>query len=195
MNRLLVAVLFAGTACAADAATYTVDFDSYALGENLRGQDLGGVVLQSRGFASITPTGSHGILPDDKGRYTTPFIAQFTTAEVTSVSIDMGDFGGDADSLYLEAYDVSGRLIWREASYLSEGYAGMRTLSLTSAVDIASIRFYAVGLGGENSIFADNLTFATRAPLSTVPVPATALLLASGLGAAVLRARPSGRGR
>jgi hypothetical protein len=103
--------------------------------------------------------------------------------QVTSVSVDLGDFGGDADGLFLEAFDANGALVAADSDLLAAGTGGMLTLSV-SAAEIWAIQFGARAPSVDgSSVFADNLSF------EVVPEPATALLLGSGLAALSLRSR------
>ncbi len=95
----------------------------------------------------------------------------------------MGDYGADADSLYLYAYDSANALVDSAYFYNSaSSYAG-NTLSVsTGSASIAWVEFYGVSLltnnGNNNSVYWDNFTFNDSA---SVPEPSTMLLLGSGL--------------
>lgn len=94
------------------------------------------------------------------------------------VSVDMGDHGGDADNLYLEAYDSTSTLVDSAYFYAPAETGGLYTLSVsTGSTSIAWVEFYAVG-GNNNSVYWDNFTFNDSA---SVPEPSTMLLLGSGL--------------
>jgi len=122
------------------------------------------------------------------------FIASFSTP-VSSVSIDLGDYGQDRDTLSLSAFsgaNASGALLGSATDTLAADQTStftFRTLSL-SAAGIQSITF-----GGTfssdttstndftNSLFADNLTVNAS---TTVPEPATLVLLVSAMPIAAL---------
>ena len=118
------------------------------------------------------------------------FIASFSTP-VSSVSIDLGDYGQDRDTLSLSAFsgaNASGSATDTLAADQTSTFT-FRTLSL-SAAGIQSITF-----GGTfssdttstndftNSLFADNLTVNAS---TTVPEPATLVLLVSAMPIAAL---------
>lgn len=129
----------------------------------------------------------------------TAFVGNFSTP-VRSVSIDMGDFGGDEDDLFIEAFglpDAGGPIIASDAAQLVGG--GGDWTGATLSVDagsplISSIRF----MGGDdafetsfgtfvvpNSVYYDNFTI-------IVPEPsAVALLGLSGVTLLGRRQRPS----
>lgn len=115
----------------------------------------------------------------------TAFVATFSQP-VQQIAIDMGDFGGDPDTLLLEAFstvDASGAILTSATTQLPLGGSSFTqaTLSVDAGAPlIRSIRF----MGGTesfqtpfgiisvpNSVYYDNLTV-------TVPEPASLALLA-----------------
>jgi len=95
------------------------------------------------------------------------------------VSVTMGDYNGDADNLYLYAYDAASNLVGSDLFVNpASSYAG-HTLSVSSAIsNIAWVEFYGVGLGN-NSVFWDNFSFEGA---SVIPAPSAILLGTIGAG-------------
>lgn len=119
-------------------------------------------------------------------------IATFSEA-VFSVSVTMGDYNSDSDSLYLFAYDGGGTQI--DSAFFANPASSIkgRTLGVSSSLtDIAYVEFYGVGLG-QNSVLWDNFSFnedISSYNQAVVPEPATIILLGAGLiGAAGVRER------
>ena len=141
--------------------------------------DFTGAVPPSFGARTLSPF-SH----QDSN---TPFIANFSSV-ISSLSIEMGDFGGlnaDLDTLTMIAYDAldgGGNIIGTTTATCCGGAApGFVFTTLTvSGAGIRSVRF--IGGGGAstaNSVYYDNIT-ATFGP-APVPEPATMMLLGTGL--------------
>ncbi len=99
------------------------------------------------------------------------------------VSIDLGDFNADADTLFLNVYNSSNVLIASDADAINAAFTGMVTLSVAAA-NIAYVEFFGIGTNG-NSVFADNFTFDAAA----VPEPVSLLLLGTGAAGLVAQAR------
>jgi hypothetical protein len=136
-------------------------------------------------FAPGGPNGTRSLISstDEEPFLAYPFRADFDVPAWT-VSVDLGDFGDDADQLFLNAYNSSNVLIASAGQLLGAGVSGMVTLNVATA-GIAYVTFGAVGDGG-SSVYADNLSF-------DVPEPASAAVL--GLGVLGLAARRRLRGR
>lgn len=110
-------------------------------------------------------------------------IATFSES-VFSVSVTMGDYNSDHDSLYLFAYDGNGSQIGGAFFANPDSSIAGTTLSVSSsATDIAYVEFYGVG-GGQNSVLWDNFSFNEEVGSnnqSPVPEPATIFFLGAGL--------------
>lgn len=192
----------AGLSAPSSAAVVTIDFEGFADGQTISGIDLGGVTL-TRGPSTLVisdpPRGlsERGIKgePFSGGEYRADF-----AEDTTFVSIDLGDFGGDEDTLYLRAFDFLGNLIDSASEVLARSTEGLRTLEVTGGA-IAYVLFGSSG-DFESSVYADNLSFERRGGVtpdpepdpdpqpSPVPLPAGGALLFGGLlGLSALRRR------
>lgn len=97
------------------------------------------------------------------------------------VSITMGDFGHDEDTLFLYAFDSAGRQVgYSTIINPSTSFAGVTLSVRTVLPTISSIKFFGPSDISNNSIFWDNLTIGGGQG-SPVPEPATFLLLGAGL--------------
>jgi len=125
----------------------------------------------------------------------TAFVATFDRP-VKAFSIDMGDFGGDPDTLFLEAYsgvNATGSLLASTTTMLPQGGSLFTEASLSVALDqplIQSVRFrggteqFSTPFGTfsiPNSVYYDNISV-------VIPEPASLSLLA-GAGMLALRRR------
>jgi hypothetical protein len=127
------------------------------------------------------------LLPDFSGNaaYNSPYstpgnstIATFSSP-ANYVSVTMGDYDADADSLYLYAYDAASNLVGSDLfANPASSYAG-HTLSVSSALsNIAWVEFYGVGVNN-NSVYWDNFSFEGA---SVIPAPSAILLGTIGTG-------------
>jgi hypothetical protein len=108
--------------------------------------------------------------------------AQFSVGGVNYVSIVMGDFDDDEDSIYLQAYGHADNLLVEDADTVPEWLYGGRTLSV-SAPDISYVDFWGTGLNN-NSVYFDNFEY------GVVPEPASFLLFGiGGLAMGLLKRR------
>lgn len=127
----------------------------------------------------------------------TAYVADFSKP-VQSVLIDMGDFGGDADNLFIEAYsgpNASGTLLDSMITQLPGGgstWTGATLSVATTNPQINSIRF----MGGDDDYEVPGFGFTLEVPNSVyydnfsvvVPEPSS-LALFAGLAAFALRRR------
>lgn len=177
----VVAVAMTVTAVAANAVTTVIDFNSQT-SNNVASLTISGVtftadgggVVSTTGFGN-TPNGTVGIIATSGGFVPTrATIAGGTTA----VSVDIGDYNGDNDSLFLRLYDSSDVLLATDTDFIPASFTGLVTLS-ASAVGTAYVVFGGVGALGQSNVYGDNFTFEAAA----VPEPATWAMMIGGLGA------------
>lgn len=126
-----------------------------------------------------TPNGTRGLLT--RGDPRPPLRADFDfPAEF--VSIDLGDYGVDADLLFLDVYGAGDVLLGSSTLLIDGSDATMHTLSIA----IADVRYAIFGARSPavdgSSAYADNLVVTPQ--LATVPEPASWALLIAGFGAA-----------
>ncbi len=178
-----------GLMMASAAGATVIDFESAT--DGLTSLTLSGVTFTPEGSAHIqvstTPNGTNGIINTDESGSRPDFLASISGG-ASFVSVDLGDYGFDSDTLYLRAYDSLSNLL-ASTSFDFGTTEGMQTLSV-SAAGIDHVVFGGSGVNG-SSVYADNFTF-TGGGGNAVPEPSTwALMLAGfgGLGAALRRRR------
>lgn len=184
-QRLLIGALVAGllgSAYAGRAEATTIDFNAGS-GSGLAAYTESGVTFTTDtpglfGFYG-TPNGTMGLLGEDSPR---DQIRATIAGGASFVSVDLGDFNADPDTLVLRAYDATNTLLATSSLFIADTFSGMQTLSVSNP-NIAYVVFGAEfpALNG-SSAFADNFTY-----LQAVPEPASLLLL--GLGFAGIGAR------
>lgn len=181
--------------CSPAAAAITITFDagfgatpSYSeQGVTFRtvdGQDL---------WAGMSPNGTNALLSS-----TDPVTMQLSAirADFSSVvdflSLQLGDFAADADSIFLRVYAEDDTLLGQTEDFLPDSLSGFKTLDL----QVSGIK-YAIfgGVGGQgSSVLVDNFTTdptfnppgedTETPPVGVVPEPSTWALLIAGFGLA-----------
>jgi hypothetical protein len=151
--------------------------------------ELGATITAAgQNFQSLSsPNGTSGILVDVSPR--SPFTAVFGTLQ-SSVSVDLGDFDADADTIFLQGFGLGGVPLGEISMLLDASDSSMHTLTF-SAADISYVIFGSrdPSING-SSVYADNLTFG-----GAVPEPATWARMIVGLAGIGCRLRRTRRER
>lgn len=142
---------------------------------------------------------SNGILPvlnTDSGGYEWSFTSSRTRLSfadpVSAFSVDMGDKGEDADTIYLALYTADGGLISAISELIGEEDSSFHTLSHDSgSFEIAYADFWGVDSKGENTVYFNNVSFDST--LQSVPLPGSLLLFGSGIVASGMFSRRKSR--
>jgi len=185
------ALAAAGLAATSARASTTIDFESFTANAASFSQD--GVTFTPDGPGILhadfgtTPNGTQGILAFDGVATFAPIRADIGGG-ASFVSVDIGDFDGDDDTLFLRAYDSLDNLIGSTSLFIDLNFTGMKTLSL-SVAGIDHVVFGGVGIEG-SSVYGDNFTW-DGGTGGGVPEPASWALMLLGFGGlgAVLRSR------
>ncbi len=159
----------------------TIDFNSVSL-DNVGTYTDQGVTFSAPGgkFSSktMTPNGTVGLLTERfTGSIQRPAFRADIAGGTDFVSVDLGDFGMDLDTIFLKVFDASDNLLSSTSLICCSSMSEMFTLSLT-AKNISYALFGSTGIFA-NSVFADNFTFNNN--VSAVPIPAAVWLFGSGL--------------
>lgn len=183
MKKYLLGVL-ASAAFATGANATLIDFNSVPAGTysplvvgGVTFSAIGGGVVYGGGDTyGLTPNGTPGIIANTGGKLV-PIKAVFGST-VTTVSIDIGDYNADTDSLFLRLYDSSDNLLAFDTDVIPSSFTGLVTLS-ASAAGTAYAIFGGIGAFDESNVYADNLVFD-----GAVPEASTWAMMIMGLGVA-----------
>lgn len=157
-----------GVAQAAPTVT-VIDFESFPGGDPTSYTVSGATFTGTGGgnlWAGIGPNGTLGLLA---GSSPLEELRADIAGGAISVSVDIGDFDGDSDRLFLEIFDSGGTSLGYTDLVIAPEFVGMQTLSL-SAPNIAFAIFGAREALGGSSVYSDNFTY------ETIPAPGAILL-------------------
>jgi hypothetical protein len=145
-------------------AATTINFNSAPVGSVTTYTESGVTftALDGTSFSTDpTPNGTPGLRSDTFGN-ASEFKATLPSG-IGQVSVDLGDFDSDADTLVLRAFDSGNNQIGFSSLFIDSSFIGMETLSL-SASSIAYVTFGAEApSSGGSTVFSDNFTFNTAA--------------------------------
>lgn len=173
------------------AHAVTVDFNSLATGFLGASYTSGAVTFVPTSGSTLTalttPNGTVGLFGGDPISPPYPTIRANITGGATAVSVDLGDYNDDADTIFLEIFNSANVSLGSTSQSLASTFTGMRTLSL-SANDIAYAVFGATSPAvNGSSILADNFTY--TGAVRTPDAGSTLALFAASLGLIGLAAR------
>lgn len=126
---------------------------------------------------AVSPDGSNSLLNIESPREESRI--DFA-GPVSAVSVDIGDFNADPDTLFVEAFNSDDVLIDSDSLLIDASFIGMETLSVSGsniAYIITGAR--APALNGA-SVFIDNIAFTPQEIVAgeLIPMDSTALFLA-----------------
>jgi len=181
MNARFAGALLAIVSCAylGFANANLIDFSLAPAGPFASYSEQGVTFTASGGGGQIlgtnTPNGTEGLLDNNTPRKE---LRADIAGGASSVSIDLGDFNADPDTLFLEIFNAADVSLGFTSLSVDAAFDGMDTLSLSSP-DIAYAIFggRAPSVNG-SSVFADNFAWT---PAAAVPEPASIMLLTLGL--------------
>lgn len=193
MRSLRLAAIVAAILTSSAARAVVIDFSAVPAGELPSYTEAGvtftavppGTAVTASGFGD-TPNGTPGLVGVVTGGIF-PELRADLPGLFGFVSVDLGDFNADADTLFLEVYSAGDVLLGSTTLLIDDAFVGMMTLS-QSVPGIAYAIYGArtPALGG-SSVYSDNFTFEDGV-VQAVPEPSTLALLAFG-GVACLRRR------
>ncbi|MDP3281524.1 MAG: FxDxF family PEP-CTERM protein [Nitrosomonas sp.] len=162
---------FAFATSSVHAAPITINFDALSL-SGVSSYTESGVTFTAPSFSTLdSPNGTLALLEESSPKN---FLRADISGGAVSVSVDLGDFGGDSDLLFLEVFDSSDTSLGRTEFFIEASFTGMETLSL-STPGISYAIFGGIGENG-SSVYADNFT------ITAIPEPETYAMLLAGLG-------------
>lgn len=130
-----------------------------------------------------TPNGTAGLLEESAPR---SFLRADIAGGATSVSVDLGDYNSDGDTLFLNIYDFANALLGHTELLIASTFTGMQTLSLSNPnIAYAIFGATAPAVNG-SSVYADNFTWQLA---NNVPEPSSLLLALGALGALRMTSR------
>lgn len=165
------------------AAATTIDFNTQS-SNNVASLTIGAVTFTAPGGTLYTssfgntPNGTRGLVGYNSGSGAFFPIRADVVGGTTTVSIDLGDNGADADALFLRLYSASNVLLATATDSIPATFFGMKTLT-ASAAGTAYAVYGGVGVQG-SSVYTDNFTFTSTA----VPEAATWTMMIAGFGLA-----------
>ncbi|MDO9310599.1 MAG: FxDxF family PEP-CTERM protein [Nitrosomonas sp.] len=163
---------FAFATSSVHAAPITINFDALSL-VGASSYTESGVTFTAPNFSTLeSPNGTFALLEESDPKN---FLRADISVGAVSVSVDLGDFDGDSDLLFLDVYDSSNTLLGHTELFIETTFTGMKTLSL-STPGISYAIFGATGGANGSSVYADNFT------ITAIPEPETYAMLLAGLG-------------
>lgn len=172
------------SAATIDLSSAPASFTSYTEA----GATLTNVANSSNTVTDFSPNGTSSWFADGSPR--PEFRADFSSA-ASFVSVDLGDFNQDQDTLFLEIFNGSDASLGFTSLLIGGADQTMHTLSLSGAGIAYAIFGARAPAGDGNSIFADNITFTLGG--GPIPEPGTWAMLIAGFGVVGAAMRRRGR--